>query len=128
MSIYFTSFATEKIETTCASVPHVDHTASLYRYPTVTRRVRCAYPTGPLRLPDRSATLTMDNRTTPPPASVIQKIEADAIKKTAEILTSAVPDTNKEKALVGAMNSGMEAFRAQMGRNPTYSEMRAMFG
>jgi hypothetical protein len=70
----------------------------------------------------------MDNRTTPSPASVIEKIEADATNKTAEILTSAVPDTNKEKALVGAMNSGMEAFRAQMGRNPTYSEMRAMFG
>ena len=77
-----------------------------------------------LPLPDGSAALIMDNRTT----SVIQKIEADATKKTAEILTSAVPDTNKEKALVGAMNSGMEAFRAQMGRNPTYSEMRAMFG
>ena len=113
MSIYFTSFATEKLK------QHV------LRYLTWT-----TYHTASLSLPLSvgSAALIMDNRTTPSPASVIQKIEADATKKTAEILTSAVPDTNKEKALVGAMNSGMEAFRAQMGRNPTYSEMRAMFG
>jgi hypothetical protein len=121
MSIYFTSFATEKLKR------HMLLYAT-WTTPPLYLPLSVGSATLTLPLSDRSAALIMDNRTTPPPASVIQKIEADATKKTAEILTSAVPDTNKEKALVGAMNSGMEAFRAQMGRNPTYSEMRAMFG
>lgn len=59
---------------------------------------------------------------------VMKKIEAVAEKQTAEIVNSNIPMDKSCDSLKNVMKMGTEEFKEKMGRYPTYSEMREMFG
>jgi NAD-dependent DNA ligase len=59
---------------------------------------------------------------------IIKKIETVAEKQTVEILQSNVSMDQSSDSLKNVMKMGTEEFKAKMGRYPTYSEMREMFG
>jgi hypothetical protein len=59
---------------------------------------------------------------------VMKKIEAVAEKQTVEIVNSNITIDKSCDLLKNVMKMGTEEFKAKMGRYPTYSEMRDMFG
>jgi hypothetical protein len=58
---------------------------------------------------------------------VMQQIETKAEEQTRAILSTTTL-SQAGPPLQEVMKTGMDDFRAKMGRNPTYSEMRQMFG
>jgi DNA anti-recombination protein RmuC len=64
-----------------------------------------------------------------PRNEVMKKLEKDAEQKVAQLLSKTSTDqASITESLQNIMRDGSNEFLQKMGRNPTYSEMREMFG
>jgi hypothetical protein len=59
---------------------------------------------------------------------VMKKLEADAEQKVALLSKTTTDQAIITDSLQNIMKDGSNEFVKKMGRNPTYSEMREMFG
>jgi len=64
-----------------------------------------------------------------PRNEVMKKLEKDAEQKVAQLLSKTSTDQSSiTESLQNIMRDGSNEFFQKMGRNPTYSEMREMYG
>jgi len=64
----------------------------------------------------------------PTKAVVMKNVETRAEARTAQVVEAQASAAQSAAALHGVMSMGTEEFKKAMGRYPTYSEMREMFG
>ena len=63
-----------------------------------------------------------------PRNEVMKKLEKDAEQKVAQLLSKTTDQASITESLQNIMRDGSNEFVKKMGRNPTYSEIREMFG
>ena len=63
-----------------------------------------------------------------PRNEVMKKLEKDAEQKVVQLLSKTTDHASITESLQNIMRDGSNEFVQKMGRNPTYSEMREMFG